>query len=777
MNTSAQESIDQRVQGGNHDHPGTTSRRAALSAAPKRVLLTTHGKASEANNAVGGLSQPPLCKSHPAPTHVGSIGGTGGEAAKDQAPTSVHGREGREAVPPPGPPTAGPAGAGHTCADTSHLTAYTHTPQANLAGHCPQTTSTGTQEKDAVNYHGWPDHLQTVGYPTLKEAPDIQLEVSENEGDPPGVDQTADQRDHPPDIDHDGNQNAQFNCYHNWPFPIMDMNERTALIYDLVRSQGVPNYKGAKIPLNSTLDVETWEKEATGHEDDDTIIQGIQYGFPLQYTGGPVYTQQVEHNHPSAEAYTAHVDQYFRKECEMGAIEGPFTSTPFTPWCRVSPLMTRPKSEEGKRRIIVDLSYPDGGVNASIHPHLFNGDIAQHNLPTIADLTNLINAANDKNLRLAVIDISRAYRHFQVCPLDWPLLVLKHRKEYYFDRSLPFGARMSAFVMGTVAQFVIRALDAKGITGLMYLDDLVIIAPAQEAQDHYRQALQLFSSLGLAVAEQKLQPPAELVTWLGIRIDLQENELSIPQQKLAEIQKSLADASRRKTLTRKQLQRVIGQINHLAKVVQPARLFMGRLLEALRGAPPEKIQVSRSMTADFSWFRRFLKTYNGRSIIPMDQQSREIWADACLEGGGATDGRRCYSYAFPTKVKSNHHITHLEAINCLAAARTFTTQDDVGKVIIINCDNLPAVNAFRGGKAKDPVLNACARAFWYLAAGNQATYQFNHIPGCLMNVPDALSRVMLSREFQEKADRFVQEMSLKHVPVSHKAFAFSSFYF
>ena len=80
----------------------------------------------------------------------------------------------------------------------------------------------------------------------------------------------------------------------------------------------------------------------------------------------------------------------------------------------------------------------------------------------------------------------------------------------------------------------------------------------------------------------KLQPPADVVIWLGIKIVLGNNEVSIPPRKLAEIQQGLADASRQKTLTKKALQRAIGQINHFAKVVSPARLFMGRLLAALR---------------------------------------------------------------------------------------------------------------------------------------------------------------------------------------------------
>ena len=63
-------------------------------------------------------------------------------------------------------------------------------------------------------------------------------------------------------------QNAQFNQYNNWPFPAMEVNHDLALIYDTVRSAGVPNYKGARIHLPSPLHPRVWDLEATGHEDD-----------------------------------------------------------------------------------------------------------------------------------------------------------------------------------------------------------------------------------------------------------------------------------------------------------------------------------------------------------------------------------------------------------------------------------------------------------------------------------------------------------------------------
>ena len=108
-------------------------------------------------------------------------------------------------------------------------------------------------------------------------------------------------------------QNARFDSYYNWPFPAMDMDPDTATIYDKVRAAGAPNYKGARIPLTSPLRPAAWREESTGYTQDSVLLNGIEFGFPIQYTGGPYYEQTNINNHPSAEEYGSHVDEYFVK--------------------------------------------------------------------------------------------------------------------------------------------------------------------------------------------------------------------------------------------------------------------------------------------------------------------------------------------------------------------------------------------------------------------------------------------------------------------------------
>ena len=613
-----------------------------------------------------------------------------------------------------------------------------------------------------------PDFMQEIAYPTAPdEAPKIDR-----------LDEGTDEYD-----DHDDIKKQPLHAdaiptldTAKWPFPHREVDKETAYVYDVVRASGRHNHEQAKILLPTALNIDGWKQEATGHPQDPLIMQGIQFGFPIQYCGPPQYTQGATPNHASARNHQSHIRKYVQEETRHGALEGPFSAPPFTPWCVVSPLMSREKAGSTDRRIIVDLSFPDGGVNKYIQPHIFNGEEATHNLPTIESAVDTISHMCPGQVTMAVVDLSRAYRQFPVSPLDWPLLGISVDNEYFFDRRMPFGARMSSFTMQTLADFVVRALNVRGIKAHMYLDDIIVVGPTpQVAERQYAQTLDLIKKLGLQVAEKKLQKPATKVKWLGIEIDTANNTLAIPQEKLAEIKRCMAAAAKRDSVTKKQLQRIIGMVNHLAKVVRAARLFIGRILAAYRAAEGDIVPVAHQVRSDVKWFARHLSAANGRAIIPSNRVVLRIWADACMEGAGASDGDRFYTFQLPSRMATTHHIAHLEAINCVAAARAFIHTGHAGGTIELHCDNKPSIDAFRSGRARDPVLAACSRALWYRAAETDTSITFTHVPGEAMALPDALSRVYSDESHRKLAKSLVASLKLKRVDINPAMFSYAAF--
>ena len=330
--------------------------------------------------------------------------------------------------------------------------------------------------------------------------------------------------------------------------------------------------------------------------------------------------------------------------------------------------------------------------------------------------------------------------------------------------------------MQITADFIVRALTRQRIKAHMYLDDIVIIGATRDITNRqYQQTMDVLRDLGLQVATNKLQPPAQVVTWLGIRFDIVENELSIPDAKLAQIKQGMAAASKKFYLTKKHLQRIIGQANHLAKIVRAARVFICRILAALRAANTDRIEITKSVRADLKWFDTYLRGCNGRAIIPANRTVIRIWADACLKGAGASDGKRYYTHVYPRPYADSHHITELEALNCMAAVRAFVTTDHAGGTVEVHCDNQSAVDAMTSGRARDTALAACARAMWHWAAQTDTDIRFTHVPGEAMALPDALSRVACDEASRRRADQMIKELGLQRVHAAQPLFECDQF--
>ena len=137
-------------------------------------------------------------------------------------------------------------------------------------------------------------------------------------------------------------------------------------IYDAVKATGLPNCMGAKIPLDSGLNLEAWENYVDKGSDEVQLLAFARYGFPLGYLG-PCSDTTSTPNHTSAVEFPEDVKKFVKGEVDKGALAGPFLAPPFTPWAHVSPLMSRPKSDGISRRIISDLTYPkQHSVNAYI---------------------------------------------------------------------------------------------------------------------------------------------------------------------------------------------------------------------------------------------------------------------------------------------------------------------------------------------------------------------------------------------------------------------------
>ena len=540
------------------------------------------------------------------------------------------------------------------------------------------------------------------------------------------------------------------------------------LIYDTVRKIGLPNYLGARITIPSGLHISAWRQLLVGFPD-TLLVDHLEYGWPLDYTASVIPTPTTKNHSVTADS-DYHICSFINTELKHNALIGPFTSPPFLPWCQLSPIMTRPKKNSSEKRIIIDLSFPPGrSVNAGIKKGYYLGSHFSFSLPSITTLTDrLVKLGSEAWLWAA--DLARAYRQLRVCPLSTPLLGISVNSQTYIDIAPPFGCRTSALACARTTRALVWLLRKEGFFSLCYLDDFVGIESSfAKASQAYNKFLNLTSTLGLVLALDKCSPPTQSLTWLGFVIDAPAMTVTLPADKIAEVLLECSAWRKKSHASRKQLQSLAGKLHHLSKCIKPATRFTNRVLAAIRASPfSGQHAFSPELHLDLAWFEKFAASYNGIQLLPTI--TREPWyieCDSTLEGGGAFSPSSYYTVTYPESVLScSFTIAQLEALNLVHAVTNLLPPLPHNFIIKVNTDNMPSQQVLESGRGKDPILCACARQLWLLAAKFNFELLILHKPGKDLLLADALSRLKDSETTRKKAQALCADLNLSPIIIS-----------
>lgn len=536
-------------------------------------------------------------------------------------------------------------------------------------------------------------------------------------------------------------------------------------IYSAIKQQQKPNHLGARIMVQSGLNCEAWEAALVDYHDKQ-ICQYFRYGWPLGYhKNQPPVT--IEKNHPSAEYHMQHVMNFVKKELLFGTLLGPFSNPPFTPWTRCSPIMTRPKKDTEERRVIVDLSFPEGqGVNSGIDTHDYFGADITYTLPTISDLVTILQREG-RGALVWKADLARAYRQLRVDPIDCPLLGMKLNGQYYLDLCPPFGCKTSSAACQRMSNALVHLMAKRGHTILAYLDDYAAAeASESKAKASFQSFMDLTQHLGLNLAKKKCLPPATKVEWLGYVVDTQRMTVAVPAAKLAEVLIECEKWTGRRKANTKMIQSLVGRLIFLANAITPARKFVTRILGTLRAMPERGwVTLSEGFKLDLRWFLHYSKQANGVFYYTPERKQAEIQCDSSLTGGGGCTETHCYTWKYTDRHRTKYHqIHHLEAINLLVAYRTLGRfVEQPGITILMVTDNISSSFALTTGRTKDVVFANCARELWLAALVNNHVIEICHRPGHSIPLADALSRSHNEPDKKEYVKRSMERRRLTRV--------------
>ena len=214
----------------------------------------------------------------------------------------------------------------------------------------------------------------------------------------------------------------------------------------------------------------------------------------------------------------------------------------------------------------------------------------------------------------------------------WQLSLAEHPdtrlKEYvingirdgYVDAALPFGLCSGPKIFNAVADTVKWILKQEGVACVFhYLDDFLLVGSpsSNQCEEHLKILLKTFDRLNIPVAMEKLEGPTTVLTFLGIEMDTQNSTLRLPRDKVQELKSLIATWSQRKSCTKRDLQSLVGKLQHACKVVRPGRSFLCRMFELLRGTAKKQhfIRLNRSFHSDLRWWHLFLESWNGVAMM------------------------------------------------------------------------------------------------------------------------------------------------------------------
>ena len=136
------------------------------------------------------------------------------------------------------------------------------------------------------------------------------------------------------------------------------------------------------------------------------------------------------------------------------------------------------------------------------------------------------------------LDIKHAFR---LCPVrleDRELLGIPWQGKFYFDLRLPFGLRSSPYLFNRLAdtfEWLLKCnYHIQDLLQYMYLDKYFTVGPADSSvcAHNVKTILHMDSQVGIPLAPNKLEGPTTRLVFLGIFIDSNCMETSLPDDKL-----------------------------------------------------------------------------------------------------------------------------------------------------------------------------------------------------------------------------------------------------
>ncbi len=258
------------------------------------------------------------------------------------------------------------------------------------------------------------------------------------------------------------------------------------------------------------------------------------------------------------------------------------------------------------------------------------------------------------------------------------------------------------------------------------------------------------------MAQDKTVLPTTCLTYLGLTIDTEKQEIRLPQHKITTLTEELSGvlSPDRKKVTLHLLQSIVGKLNFVCKAIPMGRPFLRRFIDAQKSAskPFHRIRITREIREDLHMWLHFLSNHNGKLLILdidwTDSTTLQLFTDAAgSQGFGAYFQGHWVNGYWPQAWKEQgwlKDITMLELFPIVLAIKLWGRQLAKRRVLF-HCDNQAVVSIINKQTAKGTRVMSLLRNLVLLSLQHNVLFKAVYIDTHSNIIADSLSRFQWPR--------------------------------
>ena len=316
---------------------------------------------------------------------------------------------------------------------------------------------------------------------------------------------------------------------------------------------------------------------------------------------------------------------------------------------------------------------------------------------------------------------------------------------YMFLR-MPFGLTTAPWVFSRIMRPIKNCLRLKGVIVNSFIDDFIIMAITSALTAlHTRWTENLLVYLGFQINQEKSSKvPVQQIEYLGILLNLRTLTLALPADKVLKILNLTQVFSQRITVTRRELESLVGFLNFAHPLIPLGRMHVLPLIQWMNSHTSPQSRDKRVFTN--SLLKQALNPFRDPKFlqVPVSFQKFETALDIMTDASeyawsGVAQPFRIQDFWTPWERSQSINWKEIKAIYYTVL---FCRDSLSGRAIRVLTDSMVAVYCLkRMGSLRSPTLSSLLRELLLLCHDHSIVLVPAHIEGSLNVLADQGSRI------------------------------------